>query len=80
MSGMLVRDGVVLATVGAVAGALLALYLRRWLDALLFQTSTVDPLTWTVVLGGLMATAALAAWIPARRATRVDPREVLTAE
>jgi predicted permease len=80
MSGMLVRDGMALAALGLAAGLVLTGWLSRWLESLLFQTSTRDPLTWIVVVGTLMATAALAAWIPARRATRVDPREVLTTE
>jgi ABC-type antimicrobial peptide transport system permease subunit len=52
----------------------------RGLDALLFETSSYEPLTWALVVAVVGATTTLAAWLPARRAARVDPREILSAE
>jgi ABC-type antimicrobial peptide transport system permease subunit len=77
---MVLLDSARLALFGAALGALAAWYFGRALASLLFRTSPTDPLTWVVVLGMLIGTTLVAAWIPARRATRVDPREVLRAE
>ncbi len=75
-----VRARLVLASMGLAAGLILAVPATRWLDSLLFETPTWDPLTWLGVIGVVVLTSAVAAWIPARRASRVDPREVLSAE
>lgn len=69
-----------LAGVGLVVGLLIAWPAARWLEALLFETSTTDPYTWLGVVATVVGTTVVAAWIPARRASRVDPREVLSAE
>lgn len=78
--GMVVRQGAVLAGVGAVVGVGLALGLTRLMAALLYGVSPSDPLTFAAVAGGLVATALLASWIPARRAARVDPAVALRTE
>jgi ABC-type lipoprotein release transport system permease subunit len=49
-----------------------------WLDVLLVETRPVDPASQSVVIGLLALVAALAAWIPARRAMRVDPARALS--
>jgi predicted permease len=69
-----------LAAVGLAVGMALAFPAARWLEALLFETSVADPLTWVGVAVTVIATTAVASWIPARRASDVDPREVLSAE
>jgi ABC-type antimicrobial peptide transport system permease subunit len=46
----------------------------------LFETSPLDPMTYSVVAAGLLAAAAVASYLPARRITRVDPVEALRAE
>ncbi len=75
--GMVVREGLTLAAIGVVAGLAGALILSRVLRALLFGVSATDPFTYASVIG-LLAVAALAAsWLPARRATRVQPTEAL---
>ena len=80
VAGMVVRQGMALAAVGIAAGLALAFMLTRFLSRFLFSVTATDPIT----LGGvaaLLAAAALAAsYIPARRATRTDPVEVLRAD
>jgi ABC-type antimicrobial peptide transport system permease subunit len=77
-----VRRGVVgravlLAVVGTVAGLGAALLLTRGLQSLLFEVSRTDVLTFTLVPVLLVGVAAAAAYIPARRATRIDPVSAL---
>jgi ABC-type antimicrobial peptide transport system permease subunit len=60
-----------------VVGLAGALSLARFMRTLLFGVAPADPLTLTAVVALLMATAALAAYLPARRATRVDPVQAL---
>ena len=59
--------------VGAVAGLLTFWLLRRFLGSMLYDTSTGDPGMLAIALSILGLAAALAAWIPARRASHVDP-------
>jgi ABC-type antimicrobial peptide transport system permease subunit len=66
--------------VGAVLGLLGSWYAVRLLQSLLFQVSARDPWTIAAALAVLLVTAFLAAWLPARRAMRVDPLEALRYE
>ncbi len=68
-----VAAGVVLGLAGAVA-------VTRVLRTFLFGVTPTDPLAFTVVTAVLMAVGLIAAWMPARRATRIDPVEALRAE
>jgi putative ABC transport system permease protein len=77
---MVVGRGLRLTAIGAAAGIVGAIAASRVLASLLFGVSATDPMTFALVLAVLMAVAALATWLPARRATRVDPIEVLRAE
>jgi predicted permease len=77
---MILRQRMLLAGVGALVGVGLAWGMSRWLEGLLFQVSRSDPFTWIGVLVVVAAASAAAAWFPARMATRVDPREVLSRE
>jgi putative ABC transport system permease protein len=72
--------GLTLASVGAVAGVTAAAFLTRAMESWLFSVSRTDPLTFVAVPVALIAIAALACWIPARRAMRVDPVVALRAE
>jgi putative ABC transport system permease protein len=70
---LVVGQGLRLAAVGLVLGLFLAFVLTRLLSSLLFGVSTSDPLTFGVVAAVLLIVAALACYIPARRAIAVDP-------
>jgi putative ABC transport system permease protein len=61
-------------------GLLAAFVLARLITSLLFQTSAADPPTFSVVPAVLIAVAVLACYVPARRATRVDPLVALRTE
>jgi ABC-type antimicrobial peptide transport system permease subunit len=77
---MFVRQGLVLASVGAGVGLLTAVALTQLMSSLLFGVERLDPPTYAGVLGVLGMAAALASYVPARRAAAVDPVETLTAE
>jgi putative ABC transport system permease protein len=66
--------------VGAIAGLLGAVLLSRFLQTLLFGVAPTDPLTLVVACLVLAAISLLAAWIPARRASHMDPLAALRAE
>jgi predicted permease len=70
---LVMRQALALATAGVMAGAAAALLLTRLLAGLLFEVRATDPLTYAAIACVLAATAALAAWRPARRAATVDP-------
>ena len=70
----------VLTGVGIALGLLGAWGVSRVLSSLLFGVSTTDPLTYLGTALGLAMVALLASWIPARRASRIDPVEALRSE
>src|SRR5262249_54697400 len=70
---MILRRGFVLALCGAGAGALAALWITRYLKSLLYGVPATDTVTFLAVSVLLVGVALLASWLPARRATRVDP-------
>ena len=69
-----------LAVLGAGLGIAAAVALTRRLQALLFETSPLDPLVFVAVSTLLVGVCLLASWLPARRASRVDPLTALRAE
>jgi ABC-type antimicrobial peptide transport system permease subunit len=77
---MIVMQSVRLAVIGVVVGVAAALATTRLLQSLLFEVQPTDPVTLVAVAGGLVLLAALASWLPARRAMRVDPVEALRAQ
>ena len=74
---MVLLDGGRLAVAGVAIGTVLALAAARVLRGLLFHVSASDPATFVAVGAALIAVATLAAYIPARRATHVDPMVAL---
>jgi ABC-type antimicrobial peptide transport system permease subunit len=77
---MVLAEGMRLSILGVLAGAPLALGLSRLLSAFLYGVSPRDPATYALAALGLALVAAAACWLPARRATRVDPAVALRAE
>jgi predicted permease len=65
---------------GVVVGLAAALAATRWMESLLYELSTTDPTTYGAATAVLLAVAVLAAYVPARRATGVDPVIALRAE
>jgi putative ABC transport system permease protein len=77
---MVVGQGLALVAVGLLVGLAGALALGRVMTSLLYGVTPTDPTTYAAVVATLVAIAALASWLPARRATRVDPMIALRAE
>ncbi len=80
ITGMFVRQGLLLAGCGIVCGLAVALGVTRLLRSLLFQVSPLDPLTYISACVALCAAAVLASYLPSRRTASVDPVEALRAE
>lgn len=74
---LLVRDGARLAMAGVALGLVVSLAGARLLEAYLFGVEPTDPPTFVVTALAVIGTAVLAAWIPARRAARLDPSTAL---
>jgi ABC-type antimicrobial peptide transport system permease subunit len=70
---MVVSEGMRVAGVGVVLGMMAAFAAARSLRTLLFQIEPSDPLPFVAIAGLLLAVAGLACYLPARRATQVDP-------
>jgi ABC-type antimicrobial peptide transport system permease subunit len=74
---LVVRQGLALAVVGVGIGLLVSLAAARLLRNLVFGITPHDPVTFGVVAAALLAIAVFASYVPARRATRIDPLEAL---
>jgi putative ABC transport system permease protein len=77
---MVLKEGLVLAVAGVLIGVVAALGLMRLLRTLLFEVSTSDVATFATVAGALFVVALVACYLPARRATKVDPLVALRYE
>ena len=80
LTGMFLRHGLLLTGAGVVCGLGAALAVMRLISSLLFQVSSLDPVTYGAVSIGIVTTAALASYVPSRRAAAVDPVDALRAE
>jgi ABC-type antimicrobial peptide transport system permease subunit len=74
---LVVREGMTLTVVGLAAGLAGALAADQWIRSLLFDVTPADPTTFAGVACTLTVAAALATYLPARRAARVDPTDAL---
>jgi predicted permease len=80
LTGMFVKHGLWLTGIGVVIGVGVAIVAVRLMSSLLFKVSPADPITYAAVCIGLIATTALASYLPSRRAANVDPVDALRAE
>jgi putative ABC transport system permease protein len=70
---LILAQGLKLALLGVGLGLMAAFALTRWMESLLFGVRPTDPLTFSVIAVALLLVALFACWLPARRATKVDP-------
>jgi putative ABC transport system permease protein len=78
--GMVLRQAVAIVAIGIVLGVAGAMAMTRYLSGMLFGLTTLDPLTYAIVAVTFAAVAMLASYLPARRATKVDPLAALRYE
>jgi ABC-type antimicrobial peptide transport system permease subunit len=77
---MFLRQGLALSVVGLAVGLVAALALTRLMSTLLFGVQSTDVVTYVVAVTVILAAAALASYLPARRASAIDPMNTLKAE
>jgi predicted lysophospholipase L1 biosynthesis ABC-type transport system permease subunit len=80
LEGMFLRQGLTLAVAGGAIGLVAAAALGRSMSSLLFGVDALDPTAYVSALGITLAAAALASYVPARRAAAIDPIETLKVE
>jgi ABC-type antimicrobial peptide transport system permease subunit len=76
----ILSDTLIMALIGIALGAVMSFALSRVISTLLYATSATDPLTFMMMVVILAIVALLAGYLPARRASRIDPMKALRAE
>jgi putative ABC transport system permease protein len=77
---LILTQGLKLALIGVSIGLLAAIALTRWMKSMLFNVDPIDSFTFATIPVVLLIVALFACWIPAQRATRVDPMVALKSE
>ena len=77
---MVLRQGLRLTSIGIGIGLAGAMALTRYLEGMLYDVTPLDPLTFVAVVALFAAVTSIASYVPARRATRVDPMTALRYE
>ena len=77
---LILRESLLLLVIGLAVGIPVALSSTRILKSLLFELSPLDPIAITIAVGAVACMTIAAAWLPARRATRINPTQALRAE
>jgi ABC-type antimicrobial peptide transport system permease subunit len=77
---LVIREALTPVVVGILAGLIVTYWGAKFLQSFLYHVDARDPVTYVLVVLVLIATAIVAAWLPARRAARTDPATVLRAE
>jgi len=77
---MILRESLLLLVLGLAAGIPVALSTTRFLKSLLYELSPLDPVAISIAIGAVAVMTIAAAWLPARRATRIDPVRALRTE
>ena len=77
---MVISDGLKVVGAGVAVGLLVALWAGKFVAPLLFSVSPRDPSVFVIVATTLIGVAIAASWMPARRASRVDPNVVLRSD
>jgi predicted permease len=80
LTALFVRQGLLLTAIGAACGLVVAFATMRFMSSILFNVRPVDPLTYSVITAGVVATAWLACYLPSRRASSVNPVTALRSE
>jgi ABC-type antimicrobial peptide transport system permease subunit len=78
--GQILKEGMITAAIGTVLGAIGAYFVGRAMKGMLYDISTMDPVSFGLVAGTLLIAALLACLVPARRAASVDPMVALRQE
>jgi len=80
LQSMFVRHGLILAGIGGILGLAAAAGMTRLMTSVLYGVRALDPATYGAVAALLLASAAIASYVPARRASRMDPSISLRCE
>ena len=80
IAGLIMRDGLRLALPGLIVGLAAALWLSRYVSSLLHGITALDPLAFVAAAGLMLAVTIVAAAVPARQASKLDPVAALRHE